>query len=151
MPNPGWLRPEARGQRFVAAVAARAGGPAPADAAGVSVSGVTLDSRTVREGDLYAALPGSRAHGASFTAAAVAAGARAVLTDATGQSIILASPEVAVRNVPVIVVVDPRAVLGGVAAFVYGDLFAGHVRRALRLFGITGTNYKAGGTFAAQK
>jgi len=147
VPNPGWLRPEARGQRFVAAVAARAGGPAPADAAGVSVSGVTLDSRTVREGDLYAALPGSRAHGASFTAAAVAAGARAVLTDATGQSIILASPEVAVRNVPVIVVVDPRAVLGGVAAFVYGDLFAGRAGAALRLFGVTGTNGKTTTTY----
>ena len=31
---------------------------------GLTVSGVTLDSRAVRPGDLYAALPGARTHGA---------------------------------------------------------------------------------------
>ena len=47
--------------------------------------GVTHDSRTVRPGDLYAALPGTRAHGAEFSAAAVAAGAVAILTDPAGR------------------------------------------------------------------
>jgi UDP-N-acetylmuramoyl-L-alanyl-D-glutamate--2,6-diaminopimelate ligase len=39
------------------------------------LSGITLDSRAVRPGDLYAALPGSRAHGAAYSDQAVAAGA----------------------------------------------------------------------------
>ena len=48
------------------------------------VTGVTLSSQRVLPGDLYAALPGSRAHGASYAASAVEAGAVAVLTDAAG-------------------------------------------------------------------
>jgi UDP-N-acetylmuramoyl-L-alanyl-D-glutamate--2,6-diaminopimelate ligase len=42
------------------------------------VTGIALDSRLVRPGDIYAALPGARAHGADFGAAALAAGAVAV-------------------------------------------------------------------------
>ncbi|MGN6523249.1 MAG: Mur ligase domain-containing protein, partial [Actinomycetes bacterium] len=57
--------------------------PLPNDAATV-LTGVTLDSRAVQPGDLYAALPGSRAHGAEFCEAARVAGAVAVLTDAAG-------------------------------------------------------------------
>ena len=48
---------------------------APDPSSDVEVTGVTLDSRAVLPGDLYAALPGTRAHGADFTAAAVEAGA----------------------------------------------------------------------------
>src|SRR5258708_16690858 len=43
------------------------------------LSGVTLDSRQVQPGDLYAALPGERAHGADFSGDAVARGAVATL------------------------------------------------------------------------
>jgi len=46
------------------------------------VGGLTADSRTVRRGDLFAALPGSRADGRRFVAEAVARGAVAVLGDA---------------------------------------------------------------------
>ena len=49
--------------------------------ADVGVTGVTLDSRAVQPGDLYAALPGARAHGADFAAQAAQAGAAAVLTE----------------------------------------------------------------------
>ena len=49
-----------------------------------SVTGVSLDTSTVRPGDLWAALPGARAHGADFVDKALAAGAVAVLTDADG-------------------------------------------------------------------
>ena len=38
------------------------------------VTGVTLDSRRVRPGDLYAALPGFTTHGARFAAMAQVAG-----------------------------------------------------------------------------
>ena len=56
----------------------------PATAAGDRVSGVTLASGEVRPGDLYAALPGARTHGARFAADAAARGAVAVLTDPAG-------------------------------------------------------------------
>ena len=58
-------------------------GSVPPDA-DVRVTGVTLDSRGVRPGDLYAALPGFHAHGADFATGAVASGAVAVLTDPDG-------------------------------------------------------------------
>ncbi|NGZ99989.1 UDP-N-acetylmuramoyl-L-alanyl-D-glutamate--2,6-diaminopimelate ligase [Nocardioides sp. W3-2-3] len=99
--------------------------------AGADLLGVTLDSRRVRPGDLYAALPGSRAHGASFSAQAAADGAVAVLTDAAGEGDARAS------GLPVLVVERPRAVLGEVAALVYG-----HPAASLRTIGVTGTQGK---------
>jgi UDP-N-acetylmuramoyl-L-alanyl-D-glutamate--2,6-diaminopimelate ligase len=99
----------------------------------VVVTGVTLDSRAIRPGDLYAALPGANVHGARFVSAAVGLGAVAVLTDPTGAAL-LALGEL---SVPVLVVPEPRAVLGGVAALVYG-----HANHKLTMLGITGTNGK---------
>ncbi|CAH2599480.1 UDP-N-acetylmuramoyl-L-alanyl-D-glutamate--2, 6-diaminopimelate ligase [Rhodovastum atsumiense] len=49
------------------------------DAAGLDFAGVTADSRRVKDGYLFAALPGSRADGRLFIADAVARGAAAVL------------------------------------------------------------------------
>ncbi|MGL5910818.1 MAG: Mur ligase domain-containing protein, partial [Phycicoccus sp.] len=99
--------------------------------ADVDVTGVTLDSRAVQPGDLYAALPGARVHGADFVVAAVAAGAAAVLTDPVGAG------RVAGAGVPLLVVDRPRAVLGVLAARVTGS-----ERTALRLVGVTCTNGK---------
>src|SRR5262245_28850570 len=45
----------------------------------LEISGVTADSRQVKVGYLFAALPGSRADGSRFVADAVARGAAAVL------------------------------------------------------------------------
>ncbi|HLZ37567.1 MAG TPA: Mur ligase domain-containing protein, partial [Mycobacteriales bacterium] len=65
--HPG-LRPARAGALTLTALAARLGlAPSSSDA---RVSGVTSDSRAVRPGDLYAALPGARHHGAEFAAAA---------------------------------------------------------------------------------
>ena len=97
------------------------------------VTGVTLDSRAIRPGDLYAALPGANVHGASFVAMAVGNGAAAVLTDPAGASLLALSE----LPVPVLVVPDPRASLGPVAALVYG-----HASEQLTMLGITGTNGK---------
>ncbi|MDO5501947.1 MAG: UDP-N-acetylmuramoyl-L-alanyl-D-glutamate--2,6-diaminopimelate ligase [Actinomycetia bacterium] len=99
----------------------------------VAIHGVTLDSRAVRPGDLYAALPGSNHHGGSFVGGAVDAGAQAVLTDPAGAELIAAAG----ISIPQVLVADPRAVLGAVAARVYGTHDPG-----LRLIGITGTNGK---------
>jgi UDP-N-acetylmuramoyl-L-alanyl-D-glutamate--2,6-diaminopimelate ligase len=98
---------------------------------GVVVTGCTHDSRAVRPGDLYVALPGSRVHGADFSAAAAASGAAAVLTDAAG------AERAGAGGLPVLVAPDPRAVLGQVARWVHDDPAA-----AMRVFGITGTNGK---------
>jgi UDP-N-acetylmuramoyl-L-alanyl-D-glutamate--2,6-diaminopimelate ligase len=96
-----------------------------------SVRGVTLDSRSVCPGDLYVALPGAKVHGAAFCEQAVAAGAVAVLTDPDGRS------RAAASGVPVFVLADPRARLGEIACWVYGDPSS-----RLRLIGVTGTSGK---------
>lgn len=101
-----------------------------------AVTGITHDSREAREGDLYVALPGSRVHGSDFAPEAVAAGAVAILTDREGER---AAREL---GVPVLAVADPRAVLGRVAAWVYGD-----PADALSLIGVTGTSGKTTVTF----
>jgi UDP-N-acetylmuramoyl-L-alanyl-D-glutamate--2,6-diaminopimelate ligase len=96
-----------------------------------AVTGVTHDSRAVLPGDLYAALPGSRFHGAQFAAQAAEAGAVAMLTDEAGAA------AAAEAGLPALIVADPRAALGEVAAAVYGD-----PSRQLTVVGITGTNGK---------
>ncbi len=99
-----------------------------------AVTGVTLDSRRVHPGDLYAALPGATTHGGRFAGMAATAGAAAILTDPQGAALIAAAGGV---TIPVLVVADPRGVLGGVAALVYRNP-ADH----LTLTGVTGTNGK---------
>ncbi|HEX7589714.1 MAG TPA: UDP-N-acetylmuramoyl-L-alanyl-D-glutamate--2,6-diaminopimelate ligase [Demequinaceae bacterium] len=112
-------------------VASRAGARLDPPDANVGLTGATVDSRGVLPGDLFGAIPGFSTHGATFAAAAVAAGAAAVLTDTQGAA--LASP----TGVPVIVSDDPRRALGLASAAIYGD-----PSRALTLIGVTGTNGK---------
>lgn len=101
-----------------------------------TITGVSLDSRRVRPGDLYVALPGGRVHGADFAAAAVAAGAVAVLTDAAG------AQRTGSLGVPVVVVPDPRREAARVAAEVHG-----RPSDHLLMFGVTGTAGKTSTTF----
>ena len=85
--SPGALpvRPSAPPRRDLADLLGRVPGLRPSrDPAGVTVSGCTHDSRAVEPGDLYAARPGARVHGADFATEVVAAGATAVLTDERG-------------------------------------------------------------------
>ena len=95
-----------------------------AEAPDVAVTGVTHDSRDVRPGDVYAALPGSRAHGAEFAEQARANGAVAALSDVE-------------TSLPTLVVPDPRTVLGDLSRWVYDDPSA-----AMDVVGVTGTNGK---------
>lgn len=109
------------------------------DVGELAVTGVTHDSRRVHPGDLYAALVGATTHGARFVAAAVRAGAVAVLTDGEGARMAQSQlPE----GVPVIVVDHPRAWLGEIAAAVYNS-----PGPDLRMFGVTGTNGKTTTTY----
>jgi UDP-N-acetylmuramyl pentapeptide synthase len=61
-----------------------------------------LNSRAIQPGDLYAALPGAKRHGADFASQAVAAGAVAILTDhdaaARATSVGFAAAVVAIHN-----------------------------------------------------
>ncbi|RJF75175.1 UDP-N-acetylmuramoyl-L-alanyl-D-glutamate--2,6-diaminopimelate ligase [Rhodopseudomonas palustris] len=50
----------------------------PAEAAGIDIGGLAVDSRAVKPGDLFFALAGAKTDGARFIAAALAAGAVAV-------------------------------------------------------------------------
>ena len=112
-------------------------------AADVLVTGVSLDSRAVRPGDLYAALPGLRTHGGWFAAGAVAAGAVAVLTDAAGARLVHEALEGTEPGaVPVLVAPHPRAGLGALGAAVYGRPADG-----LLLLGVTGTQGKTTVTY----
>ncbi|HET7018086.1 MAG TPA: UDP-N-acetylmuramoyl-L-alanyl-D-glutamate--2,6-diaminopimelate ligase [Streptosporangiaceae bacterium] len=98
--------------------------------------GITHDSTAVQPGDLYAALPGSKHHGAEFCEQAAAAGAVAVFTDPAGRDRAIRS------GLPVFVVADPRARLGEVASWVYGNPSG-----RLLLIGVTGTSGKTTSTY----
>jgi UDP-N-acetylmuramoyl-L-alanyl-D-glutamate--2,6-diaminopimelate ligase len=102
----------------------------------VVVTGLTLSSRTVHHGDLYAALPGARAHGADYAGAAAMAGAAAVLTDAEG------AVRAAGCGLPTLVVPGPRARLGDLAAWWYDQ-----PAQRLQMLAVTGTNGKTTTTF----
>jgi UDP-N-acetylmuramoyl-L-alanyl-D-glutamate--2,6-diaminopimelate ligase len=106
-----------------------------------AVTGVTLSSREVHRGDLYAALPGARTHGARYAAAALEAGAVAVLTDEAGAGLLAESH----LQPPQVVTPEPRAVLGRVCAQVYGTQ-----RLPLQLVGVTGTNGKTTTAYLVQ-
>jgi UDP-N-acetylmuramoyl-L-alanyl-D-glutamate--2,6-diaminopimelate ligase len=97
------------------------------------VTGVSLSSQDVVPGDLYAALPGANAHGATYAAGAREAGAVAVLTDRAGLGVLEAEGV----DLPRVVVEQPRSQVGRTASLVYGT---GHL--PLRMYGVTGTNGK---------
>ncbi|HCS56406.1 MAG TPA: UDP-N-acetylmuramoyl-L-alanyl-D-glutamate--2,6-diaminopimelate ligase [Gordonia polyisoprenivorans] len=104
--------------------------------ASTAVTGVSLRAQDVRPGDLFAALPGARTHGARFAADAVERGATAVLTDAAGRAE-LARVLPTDATCAVLVHPEPRRVLGGVSARIYGN-----PSQRLKLIGITGTSGK---------
>lgn len=126
---PGPPRPVHVSATPLAELADQLGTAAPAGAA--EVTGITHDSRAVRPGDLYAALPGARLHGADFATQAASLGAAAVLTDPAG------AERATATGLPVLVVDDPRARMGELAATIYG-----HPGRDLLQIGITGTSGK---------
>lgn len=78
------------------------------------VTGLSLDSRTVRPGHLFAALPGSATHGAAFVSFALRMEAGAILTDRAGAE--MARDALSGWNGAVIVAEDARAALAGAAA-----------------------------------
>lgn len=107
----------------------------------VAVTGATLRGQDVRSGDLFAALQGARVHGADFAADAIAAGAAAILTDEAGAE----RPAIADTDLPVLVHPEPRAALGEIAAWIYGE-----PSLTLNVLGITGTSGKTTTTYLVE-
>jgi len=104
------------------------------------ITGVTLQSQNTQAGDLFAALPGSTSHGGRYAGDAVTRGAVAVLTDAAGAALVGQGVDV-----PVLIHSDPRSVLGGLAATVYGQ-----PSERLRVIGVTGTSGKTTTTYLVE-
>lgn len=98
-----------------------------------TLTGLTLATADLRPGDVFVAVRGVNRHGADFAASAAEKGAVAVVTDAEG------ADAAAGTGLPVIVVDDPRGILGDLSAWVYGT---GRDDDLPLLFGTTGTNGK---------
>ncbi len=96
---------------------------------GISVTGIGVDSRALRRGHLFAALPGMRVHGATYVPVALQQGAAAILTDGAGAAIAGTLP------VPLIVHPDPRLALARAAARWFGA-------QPAVMAAVTGTNGK---------
>lgn len=114
-------------------VAAHLGIAARDDLDGVFARGVTLATADLRAGEVFVAVRGVHRHGAEFAPDAIAKGAVAVVTDADGAALLAGA------DVPVLVVDDPRAVLGDLSALVYGT---GADAALPPLLAVTGTNGK---------
>lgn len=106
------------------------------------ITGLAVDSREVRDGYLFAALPGSRVHGGEFIQYALRMGASAILTDLDGAA--LAEAELAASDAALIVTEDPRQALAYSSALWYGA-------QPATMVAVTGTNGKTSvATFVRQ-
>ena len=106
-----------------------AGVSGPLDA---EVTGLALDSRRVRPGEVFFALPGLKADGARFAEAAIAAGAVAVV----------GPPGARFTGATTIEADEPRLALAQAACAFHGDPSAG-----LEVVAVTGTNGKTTTTY----
>jgi len=98
--------------------------------ADADIGGITLDSRHVRDGDLFVAFPGLRHDGRDYIAQAVAAGAAAVVLESQGA----VAHQLAVPSVQIEGLAEQLSALA--------DRFYQQPSAALQVIGITGTNGK---------
>ena len=104
------------------------GGEVTGDIEGVDVTGARLDSRAVQSGDLFCALPGTRADGGAFIEDAASKGAACVLAPAGTSH---------ATDVPIWCHERPRGTFGAVAARLHGD-----PSKDMKVVAVTGTNGK---------
>ena len=95
----------------------------------ITITGVSIDSHQIEAGDLFVAVAGAKVHGATYAGNAKLNGAIAVLTDDVGAALI--------TDMPVLVVADPRASAGVIAAWLHNEPM-----RDMFSVGVTGTNGK---------
>lgn len=98
-----------------------------------AITGLAVDSRDVRPGNLFAALPGTRIHGGTFIEYALRMGAAAILTDREGAAI--AKAALAASDAAIVVVEDPRQALAFASALWFGA-------QPKVMAAVTGTNGK---------
>lgn len=108
------------------ALLAQAKIPVPDGAADRDVRAIAYDSRKVKEGSLFVAIPGFHRDGTDFVPDAVKNGAVAVVAERTARA-----------KVPVAVVPDVRAALADLSAE-----FFDHPTGKLKVVGVTGTDGK---------
>ena len=97
------------------------------------ITGLAVDSREVKAGYLFAALPGTRVHGGEFIQYALRMGAAAILTDAAGAEI--AREELETSEAALILAEDPRQTLAYAAALWFAQ-------QPETMVAVTGTNGK---------
>ncbi|MCP8463712.1 UDP-N-acetylmuramoyl-L-alanyl-D-glutamate--2,6-diaminopimelate ligase [Pseudomonas sp. ZM23] len=103
----------------------------PQAESGELIRELTLDSRTVKPGDLFLAIPGGRQDGRVHIADALRQGAAAVAYEADGVT------ELPPSDVPMLAIKGLAAQLSAIAGRFYGE-----PSRGLNLVGVTGTNGK---------
>ncbi|RAU99162.1 UDP-N-acetylmuramoyl-L-alanyl-D-glutamate--2,6-diaminopimelate ligase [Paenibacillus sp. YN15] len=103
--------------------------------AGVEIQGIQADSRKVKPGDLFICVRGLVSDGHQYAAAAVEAGASALVVE-----------EALPLAVPMLVVKDARHALAAIAA-----CFNGYPSSRLKVIGVTGTNGKTTSTYIMEK
>jgi UDP-N-acetylmuramoyl-L-alanyl-D-glutamate--2,6-diaminopimelate ligase len=94
----------------------------------ISIEGIECDSRGVKKGFLFFAIPGVKLDGSAFVTEALSKGAAAVVA---------ARPVECPAGIPSLIVPEPRAALARIAASFYG-----RPSERMRAVGITGTNGK---------
>ena len=102
----------------------------------VEISAVTADSRLVRKGSLFVAIPGLQQDGSKFVPQAIEKGAAAVVSEGGGQAPSPVRTGEGARP-PLVLVKDARAALAQIAAN-----FHGRPAGKLTLVGVTGTSGK---------
>ena len=100
----------------------------------IPISGISYDSRKVKDGFIFAALPGEHFHGIEFLTQAVKNGASAVLSDQRART-----------GLTSVVVPKARPALAAISNHFYD-----YPSSRLDLFGVTGTNGKTTITFLLQ-
>jgi UDP-N-acetylmuramoyl-L-alanyl-D-glutamate--2,6-diaminopimelate ligase len=107
-----------------------------------ALSHLVVDSRAVKPGTLFAAMPGSTIHGATFVEKALEMGAVAVLTDAEGAEI--AGAAIRTAGAALVISAQPREALSRTAALWHGA-------QPKTMIAVTGTNGKTSvSTFVRQ-
>ncbi|MFM1937307.1 MAG: hypothetical protein RLZZ320_165 [Actinomycetota bacterium] len=104
----------------------------------IEVIGLSSNSKSIDEGEIFIALPGAKTHGSAFIQTAVERGARAVITDISGAD----SLPLQQLKIPVLVVPNPRSQIGFLS-----DWFLNSPSRGMYVAGITGTNGKTTTTY----
>ena len=93
------------------------------------ITGVCIDSRKVKEGDIFVAISGTQADGHLFIPKAIAGGAKAIACQTM--------PDQQAEGVSYVLLADTADAIGKIATQFYGDPTS-----KLRLIGVTGTNGK---------